>query len=231
MNNNKTEIAILLDRSGSMETICDDMEGAFKQFLKEQHDLLGECLVSLYQFDSEFDVVYTAKNIKEIQKLGLVPRGSTALYDSGCKAIDRFGEHLGETPEDARPANVIFVIITDGENNTGNLDPGQFRQKISHQSENYNWKFIYLGANQDSFAVGASLGINAGQVINYAPSALGTRGMSHAMSSNIASYRNAGCAVQDAVEFTAEQRVAASAGDANLLGKMPKSKTNLVGKI
>lgn len=227
MKNDLTEIAILLDRSGSMDVIRKDMEGAFAAFLKDQYNLPGECRMTLYQFDTEFEVVYTSRNIKSINKLDLVPRGATALYDSGCKAVDKFGLNLEALKEEERPSNVIFVIITDGENNTGELNPAKFREKISHQTQNYNWKFIYLGANQDSFATAASLGIGRGQTINYAASSVGTTGMAMAMNSNISAYRCANGPVLSSVDFTDDDRLVAAAGDASLIGKPLKSKKNL----
>ena len=81
-NPNKTLIAVLLDRSGSMTTIKEDVEGGFNAFIAEQKKVEGTCRVTLAQFDNTYDVVYTDKDINDVPSLDLQPRGMTALLDS-----------------------------------------------------------------------------------------------------------------------------------------------------
>lgn len=83
-----------------------------------------------------------------------VPRGSTALLDAIGRTIDDLGKQLEGTPEADRPNQVIIAILTDGEENCSRHHPWQSVAKlIRHQTENYHWQFLFLGANQDAIAV------------------------------------------------------------------------------
>ncbi len=90
---NKTEIAIILDRSGSMASIAADMEGGVNNFLREQAAQPGECIVSVYRFDATVETVFENVNSRDVGKIKLEPRGSTALLDAIGHA-DGFSEML-----------------------------------------------------------------------------------------------------------------------------------------
>ena len=80
---NKTDITIILDRSGSMASVQDDTIGGFNSFLSEQQKTEGEAALSLVQFDDQYEIVYMDKEIHSADKLNdhtFQPRGSTALY-------------------------------------------------------------------------------------------------------------------------------------------------------
>lgn len=176
MKKEYTDVTILLDRSGSMSTIKDDMEGGFNTFIDEQKKIPGTLKVSLYQFDNDFDTVYVEKDIMDIPPLNLVPRSSTALLDSAYRAITLTGERLKAKPESERPNNVIFVIITDGmENASREVTSSQLKDLIEQQTNEYRWTFTYLGANQDAFSVGSSIGISTSNIVNYSSSGESTR--------------------------------------------------------
>ena len=55
---NRTHLAFLLDRSGSMQSIKTDTEGGFDAFIAEQREQPGECTVTLAQFDTDYEVTY-----------------------------------------------------------------------------------------------------------------------------------------------------------------------------
>src|SRR6185437_887189 len=116
-NPNFTDITIVLDRSGSMEVIADDTVGGFNQFLKEQKKVPGKALLTLVQFDHEYQFVHQAVPIGSVPLLTrktYVPRGSTALLDAIGRAINETGQRLAALPEPERPGNVIVMILTDG---------------------------------------------------------------------------------------------------------------------
>ena len=81
--NDLTEIAVVLDRSGSMSSIKDDMEGGLWATITEQNGLPGRCRVSLYQFDTEWETVFEAKPSGDVcrEDCMLTPRSQTALFD------------------------------------------------------------------------------------------------------------------------------------------------------
>lgn len=186
MKKNYTHVSALLDKSGSMESIKNDTIGGFNNFIKDQQKEDGEMTLSLSQFDSEYDIVHDFVNIHKVEPLTdktFVPRGSTKLLDSLGRMIIDTGNKLANMSENERPEKVIFVITTDGQENASTeFKPEKIAEMVKHQEENYNWQFIYLGANQDAFTVGQSLGM---QGVNYTASAGGTRAMYAAVSSNI----------------------------------------------
>ena len=69
--------------------------------------------------------------------------------------------------EDERPSKVLFVILTDGEENTSKrFTNAHVKQRIQHQIDVYKWTFIFLGANQDAFATGKEMGIPGNLCLN-----------------------------------------------------------------
>lgn len=160
MNNQLTDITLLVDRSGSMQGIRTSAEEGINSFINDQKKQPGEAILSLVQFDTEFDFVHKGTPINQVGQYHLEPRGSTALLDAMGQAILNTGERLAAMPESSRPGLVIFVIMTDGEENSSTqFSREQIRQMVEHQQTVYNWQFTYLGANQDAFAEAAKLGI------------------------------------------------------------------------
>ncbi|MGQ0701869.1 MAG: vWA domain-containing protein [Gemmatimonadales bacterium] len=168
-NPQRTDITIVLDRSGSMASVKSDVEGGFARFLEDQRKLPGECTLSLTQFDSEaVEDVYVARPIGEAPGMELHPRGMTPLLDAVGRTITRTGERLAAVPEPARPGRVLFVIITDGmENASREFSKAQVRELIERQRRVYQWDFIYLGANVDAFAEAHAMGISAAHAAVY----------------------------------------------------------------
>lgn len=168
MNNNLTETVIILDRSGSMGSCQADMEGGLNAYIEEQKNAPGQTNVTFVRFDHTIEVVFENKPIAEVEKLKLEPRGWTSLNDAIGIALKTVGERLAKTPEDQRPGLVDVIIVTDGgENSSKEYSSAQVKEMVETQKNIYSWKFTYLGANQDSFAVGSAYGFNANQVANY----------------------------------------------------------------
>lgn len=166
--NNSTEIVIILDRSGSMQSIKKDMEGAFDAFIKDQQALKEECRVSLIQFDNTVQTVYENVNLDDVKPLIIEPRGGTALLDAVGTTINAVGQRLAAMSEATRPTKVLVAIITDGEENASHeFTYEKIKAMVDHQTQKYNWQFAYMGANQDAFRVGGYMGISSNAIINY----------------------------------------------------------------
>ncbi len=190
---NFTEIIVVLDRSGSMEMVRKDTIGGFNAFVEEQKKTTGEAKLTLVQFDDQYLVVYGGLPIQDVPKLTsetFVPRGMTALLDAVGKTINIVGDRLANTAEDQRPSLVLFVIITDGhENASKEFKLTQIKEKIKHQTEKYNWEFVFLGADQDAFQAEA-MGVCAGNTFNYTSDA--TIGTYAAFSATVSDVRSRG---------------------------------------
>ncbi len=166
MRQELTDITVVLDRSGSMHSCQSDAEGGLNRFIDDQKKQPGEANFTLVQFDTEYEFVHRGIPIKSVPHCSLVPRGNTALLDAVGRAIVETGERLAKLPEADRPGLVVFVVITDGEENSSKeFSLTRIKEMIQHQQDVYKWQFIYLGANQDAFAEAGAMGI-AGSIAN-----------------------------------------------------------------
>ena len=211
MKKNYTHIVMLIDRSGSMQSIKADMEGALKAFLDDQKKLNGECTLTVAQFDDELEFLFNLKPLSEIEEIKIEPRSMTALLDSMCRLIDKAGAELATLDEENRPDRVLFITITDGgENASREFTNAQLSEKIKHQEENYKWNFTYLGANQDSFSVSQGLGISASysKTMNYNASTTGSMAMYASLTSAVSRFRSANSSevTQDLFAFTGQEQ-------------------------
>ncbi len=153
MKQNLTEIAFVIDRSGSMLELMSDAIGGFNQFVKDQKAGPGEAKLTLVIFDSEYKIVHDGIDIQEVPKLTskvCFPRYNTALLDAVGKTINILGARLAATPEEDRPGQVIVVITTDGfENASQEFSSEQLQNMIAEQKEKYSWEFIFMAAGED----------------------------------------------------------------------------------
>lgn len=192
-NPNLTEIVFIIDRSGSMQTIADDMRGGFANFVDEQRKLPGECRVTLARFDTEYELLYQNKPIADVGPLVLQPRGGTALLDAIGRTINEVGLRLATTDEGERPSKIVVVVITDGyENASREYSRTQIHCMVKVQREKYAWEFVFMGANQDAVAVGADLGVSSDTALTYKANTRGVRAATAVLSARVAAYRGGG---------------------------------------
>jgi hypothetical protein len=124
MKKNFTSINLLLDASGSMASLVNDTIGGVNSFLKEQKELPGEAVVSLCTFNTNATVVYDFLPISKVpllDKKTYKASGGTALYDAMGLSIDNLGKKLSNMKEEDRPDKVLFLIVSDGEENSSHL--------------------------------------------------------------------------------------------------------------
>lgn len=103
-------VAALLDRSGSMHSIADDIRGGFDSFITKEREADGRTVVTLAQFDDRYELVYDSVPIEDVPPLVLQPRGSTALYDAIGRLVTEVGTGLAAIPEDERPGSVTCSL-------------------------------------------------------------------------------------------------------------------------
>jgi len=180
----QTEIIMVLDRSGSMRSIDKATVEGFNKFLDEQKNSEGEAFVTLVQFDDRYEMNYQSVPVKNVDELVLnetfIPRGGTALLDAVGKTIEEL-----KTDRD-----VIFVIITDGEENSSKVYKKEAIMKMIETQTNEGWKFLFLAANQDAIQAGGSIGIKGSNSINYSSNDLSTANVFATVSSNMKQYRS-----------------------------------------
>jgi uncharacterized protein YegL len=181
-----THVGFVIDRSGSMSGIAQDMNGGIRQTLDDLAKQEGVIKVDVATFDNDVEFVYTDAHPSDITSDLVVPRGSTALNDAIGQMITRLGNKFKTMPEEKRPSTVIVVVVTDGmENASREYKTVQIKAMVEEQTGKWNWTFTYLAANVDAFATGAAYGFAPGQTMSYAASGSATRKMSKGMSANI----------------------------------------------
>lgn len=168
MKTDYTHIGILIDRSGSMYSIKDDMEGNLAEFLNKQKELPGICTVSIAQFDQQFEMLQSFVDIHELEKIRISPRGMTALYDALGKFIKRTGHSLSSIVEENRPSKVLIIVITDGQENASiDYTASEIKKMVELQEKIYSWDFVYLGSNQDALLEGEKFGNQRSKSLTY----------------------------------------------------------------
>ena len=213
-----TDITFVLDRSGSMESIKPATIEAFNGFIHSQRGGAGTAVITLVQFDDQYEMIYQAISIAQAPDLNnstFVPRASTALLDAMGRAIFTTGERLEKMPEHDRPGTVVFVTLTDGlENASREYSLQRLNEMIREQREKYSWQFIFLGANQDAIATAARMGIASGQAMTFRSSEAGTKGAMEAFDSvmHLMRVQRFQGIVDEIVEFDDEDRNAAADG-------------------
>jgi hypothetical protein len=158
-------ISVVLDRSGSMQSIADDVVGGFNEFLAEQRRASGRARVTLAQFDSRdpFEVIIDGVDLAEVSDLArsaYQPRACTPLYDAVGRMI---GSIDGEIAERAQAGlaeeDQVVAIVTDGlENHSTRFTRQQVFQLIEERRK-AGWVFVFLGADQDTYAAGEEMGV------------------------------------------------------------------------
>ncbi len=181
MKENLTEIIFILDRSGSMASLVDDTIGGYNAYITSQQKEPGEAYLTTVLFDDKYALLHDHVNIQEVKPLTnkeYFPAGCTALMDAIGRTINSVGERLSNTPEEERPAHVIFVITTDGyENSSHEFTKEQVKQMIRHQEEKYSWQFIFIGAGIDAYAEAESIGLGGCHAMSVSKSSFGAQSM------------------------------------------------------
>lgn len=151
MKEGLVHVCFVLDESGSMSYSISDVNGGFKKVIEEQKALTdGGCIVSLFKFSDTVKEVYLGKDVNEINadNLDYSPGGLTAMNDGIGTAIDSVGKWLADKDESERPEKNLVIIMTDGmENASREFSLEQVREKIKHQTEKYDWSFVYMGTD------------------------------------------------------------------------------------
>jgi uncharacterized protein YegL len=194
MDSSYTDITIVLDKSGSMGPLRNDTIGGLNAFLSEQQKKEGDkVLLTVVQFSYGSETTINRQRIEDVEPFTLadyIPSGGTALLDAVGDAISKAGARFRAMNENKRPAKVLFVIITDGEENSSTrytLD--RIKSMITEQQDTYKWQFVFLGANQDAFQSAHNFGIYSWNTSNYVHTSTGVANMYRSLASNVTSYR------------------------------------------
>jgi uncharacterized protein YegL len=196
MKKNLTEIVFILDRSGSMAGLESDTIGGYNAILEKQKKEDGEANVTTVLFDDKIEMLHRRVSILDIPKITekeYYVRGCTALLDAIGQSIHYMGNVQKYAKEEDRASKVLFVITTDGyENSSKEYSLGAIRKMVKYQKERYNWEFIFLGANIDAVETAEQFGIDGDNASNYVADSRGTEFSCQAMNEAISYCRSEG---------------------------------------
>lgn len=198
-----TYITLLLDKSQSMEVTKKSTIDGFNKFLSSQKEDGLNKIVSLYQFNQRRYTTFENLDLKKVENLNydaFIPEGSTALNDAIGFTIERTN-HITKNKD----YNIIFVILTDGEENSSrNYDSHDIEKSILKMKER-DWNFIFIGANQDAILSGAKYGIDVNSSLTFSQSDGGTANCFDSLSCAVNRQINSD---GGAISFTSEEREA-----------------------
>ena len=186
-------ICLILDRSGSMGGLEDDVIGGVNTFLADQQKLPNPAVISFVRFDSQaverFREPADLHACQPLTRDEYQPRGGTPL-------LDAVGMTIAKLDDDWRllqPDRAIVVIVTDGQENASReYRKAQLKKLIEARQETGKWSFLYLGANVDAFAEAGDIGIVGANSAGYTSSARGTRALYSTLSRNVRDMRSSG---------------------------------------
>lgn len=194
MKKDYTHITVILDRSGSMESIRDDTIGGFNAFLKMQNAEQGTATLTLVQFDSQdpYEIIHRFKPIGDVPALTretFVPRATTPLLDALGRGINDLEKSIGDLKKAARPSRVVFVVVTDGrENASGEFRKDQIEKMVKEKTES-DWQFVFLSADLDAIGDAMAVGIHADAVLAFHKSGKGSQRAWESLSVRTSDYR------------------------------------------
>lgn len=193
MKKGLTELVFILDKSGSMGGLETDTIGGYNSMLEKQKEVAGECRITTVLFDNNYELLHDRIDIKAVSPITEKEYqvcGSTALLDAIGRTIGKIGNAQKQTADDYRAEKVMFVIITDGEENSSReYSAERIRQMIEHQKKLYGWEFIFLGANIDAVETAGRFGISPDRAQNYHADSEGVELNFSVMSKAVASFR------------------------------------------
>ena len=179
MGKGLTELVFILDRSGSMSGLEADTIGGFNSLIAKQKKEEGTALISTVLFDDHAEVLYDRISLDRIEPMNdrqYYVRGCTALLDALGGAIHHIGNVHKYAREEDRPEKTIFIITTDGmENSSHRYTYDKVKKMVERQRDRYGWEFLFLGAHIDAIEVAGRFGVQANRAVNYECDSEGTQ--------------------------------------------------------
>ncbi|MFV0316197.1 MAG: VWA domain-containing protein [Microthrixaceae bacterium] len=190
----EVHLYVLLDRSGSMASIADDVIGGYNRLLADQRGLGSRTRITLVQFDSNNpqEVVADAVPVSEVLPLEhetFVPRGSTPLLDATGRLIARATARQHQHAALGHEEEIVFVSITDGhENASQELTLPAVRKMIDERTE-AGWTFVFLSAALDVYGEATSLGYDPRSAQSFTADAEGVHLAMDSLSRSVGEFR------------------------------------------
>ena len=211
MSSPSTHISVILDRTGSMQSIREDTIGGFNAFLHEQQQQPGHATLTLVQFDSQdpYEVIHHFRPIAAIPDLTsttFVPRASTPLLDAIGRGINDLEKTVADLPAPDKPGRIVMVIITDGQENSSREFTRALVQQMIGEKQQAGWQFVFLSADLTAINEALDSGVSAVSALSFDKTAEGSRKVWASASARIADYRSARSANVSFLDTDREQQ-------------------------
>lgn len=165
MEKHQVHNLIILDESGSMESIkhniiqgfneiVQTIKGIEKEFPEQEH------FISLISFNGLgqklLHFIDPANKLNLIDANTYQPDATTPLYDAMGFAINK----LRQVVNSKKDYNVLVTVLTDGEENASKEFSGKDIKALIEQLKMNRWTFTYIGADHDVEKFAESLSID-----------------------------------------------------------------------
>ena len=185
MKNDIVDIVVLIDRSASMSGMEDETVGAFNSFLADQKKVEGEAVLTLVLFDHQEEIIHFQTPLNQIEPLTrsvYTIGGNTSMYD--C-----LGNVMSAMKYANKSGKVIFLIQSDGQENTSQLYNGSRIKKMISEGEEAGWDFEFIGTGIDAITEGAKFGLAAGKCMSVGKTTRGFETYGSTISTTSTTYR------------------------------------------
>lgn len=170
-------LLLVVDASGSMYSLADDVRGGFNQYLKDL-DPAQKWRVSVCLFNTSSRMLAVNKlpsRVPLLDETNYQPVGGTALNDAIGGLIESF-----EAVDDRDDDRVLMVVNTDGyENSSREWKNEGIKALIESKRRSGRWEFVFLGADPEAWEQGIQYGMASTMTVN---SRAGTRSAYQGMS-------------------------------------------------
>ncbi len=167
----QTELVFILDKSGSMAGLESDTIGGFNGFIEKQKKEEGDVRLTTVLFNNDIQLLHDRLDLKAIHPLtenDYQVGGSTSLLDAIGFSIQKIIQVQKQSSKAYRADKVIFVITTDGmENSSREFSVQKIKALIEHQEQKYHWEFLFLGANIDAISTANKMGIRTERAVEF----------------------------------------------------------------
>ena len=205
----KTLVTLLLDRSGSMQSIRDDTVGAINAWLSELRKAENEMRFSLVMFDGyrygmDLQKIHVAVPIRDVPDLAesqYEPRGNTPLIDAACTTIRAVRESLANRDDEVK---VVFAIQTDGFENASRENTWKDLRALVNECEAHDWQFNFMGCGIDAYGQGERMGIKLERTLSYGRNPVHSRASFHEAAKNVREYSDG---MVRSSEFSVKQKL------------------------
>lgn len=195
-----TLVNYILDRSGSMEDVKQQVIEGFQEYingLKKETENEAELLFSLTLFDSGYNqeirlqkpyIVAPISTVVPLTRHTYLTGGGTPLYDAIAETVHEVDNVI--RTRNLKIDRILTVVHTDGQENTSKRNNDKtIRELRAAKEATGHWTFVYIGASPTTWADSHRLGFGAMNTLAYEPSQ--TKHMFAAAAASTMNYRAA----------------------------------------